>query len=168
MFKDYYQILGLSYPVSKEDIKKAYHNMSLQWHPDKNQNENCLQKMQDINEAYAILKDDEKKIRYDKEYLAFRNKYLEVQKEYSYKESNYNTKENGYYEYDINDETLKDDIKEAREYSKRLVEEFVEQLKINSQKLVKGARKGVIESVRFAIGWIISGIILAIIAILFN
>lgn len=168
MFKDYYQILGLSYPVSKEDIKKAYHNMSLQWHPDKNPSKDCLQKMQDINEAYAILKDDEKKIRYDKEYLVFRNRYIEFQKEYSYKGTNHNTNENGYYEYDINDETLKDDVKEAREYSKRLVEEFFEQLKINSQKLVEGARKGVKKSVEFAIGWIISGIILTIIAILFN
>ena len=45
--------------------------MSIKWHPDKNNSQDAVFMMQEINEAYAILKDKIKKSRYDKEYLIF-------------------------------------------------------------------------------------------------
>ena len=62
MFKDYYKILGIHRQASAQEIKSAYRAMSIKWHPDKNPNVNVTSIMQDINEAYAILKDEEKRI----------------------------------------------------------------------------------------------------------
>ena len=67
MFKDYYQILDVSFSASKEEIKKAYRKMSLQWHPDRNPGADVTEMMQDINEAYKILNDDISRAKYDKE-----------------------------------------------------------------------------------------------------
>ena len=67
MFKDYYQILGVSPTASKQEIKQAYRMMSLKWHPDKNPGVDVTSMMQDINEAYKILNDDLCRARYDKE-----------------------------------------------------------------------------------------------------
>lgn len=123
--KDYYAILGVNRHSSQEEIKAAYRLMSKKWHPDLNPDVDVTHVMQDINEAYAILKDNIKKTRYDKEYDSYftNNKY-----QYSYTES-----------YSIHDEELKNDIKEAREYAKDLVSEFLANLKDSSQKAMKGA-----------------------------
>lgn len=66
--KDYYKILELPRTASLKDIKKAYRAMSLKWHPDKNPNQRELaeQKLQDINEADAVLSDPDKKARFDR------------------------------------------------------------------------------------------------------
>ena len=71
MFKDYYKILGVTHLASPADIKRAYRDMSMKWHPDRNPNEDVTSIMQDINEAYAILKDKSKRDRYDLEYAIF-------------------------------------------------------------------------------------------------
>ena len=71
MFKDYYQILGISPEASKQEIKQAYRMMSLKWHPDKNPGVDVTSIMQDINEAYKILNDDICRARYDNEYKEF-------------------------------------------------------------------------------------------------
>ena len=68
MFKDYYQILGIPFTASTQEIKDAYRKMSLKWHPDKNPNIDVTEIMQDINEAYKILYDEFSRARYDKEY----------------------------------------------------------------------------------------------------
>ncbi len=60
-FKDYYSILEIGRFASFEEIKAAYRAMSKKWHPDMNPNVDVKHKMQDINEAYAILKDYSKK-----------------------------------------------------------------------------------------------------------
>lgn len=167
MFKDYYQILEILYPSSTEEIKKAYRCMSLKWHPDKNPTKNVLEKMQDINEAYAILKDKDKKQRYDNEYIKFINT-----KSFNYHEEKYNTSTDSAnnthykewsYDYNVKDDILNDDIKAAREYAKKLVNEFIKNLKLNSKIAAKGAIEN---SFRYTIAWIIAGIILAIIGLL--
>lgn len=61
MFKDYYKILGISRQASAQEIKSAYRTMSKKWHPDINPGMDVTSIMQDINEAYAILKDENKK-----------------------------------------------------------------------------------------------------------
>ena len=69
MFKDYYKILGVSEKASLNEIKTAYRQLSKKYHPDMNPGIDTTAWMQDINEAYAILKDETKRKRYDVERL---------------------------------------------------------------------------------------------------
>ena len=71
MFVDYYSILEIEFPSYSEEIKKSYRRLSLKWHPDKHLTEDTSKKMVGINEAYYVLKDVEKKSRYDAEYIIF-------------------------------------------------------------------------------------------------
>lgn len=63
--RDYYDILGISRNASKEEIKKAYRKQALEWHPDRNKSSQAEAKFKEINEAYEILSDKEKRAAYD-------------------------------------------------------------------------------------------------------
>lgn len=64
--KDYYEVLGLEKGASDEEIKKAFKKQALKYHPDRNQgNAEAEEKFKEINEAYQVLSDPEKKSRYD-------------------------------------------------------------------------------------------------------
>jgi len=64
--RDYYEVLGIGPDASAEEIRRAYHMLAFQCHPDKNQKiEEANKKMQEINEAYAILSDPIKRREYD-------------------------------------------------------------------------------------------------------
>jgi DnaJ-class molecular chaperone len=64
--KDYYEILEIDKNATQEDIKKSYRKLSLLHHPDKNGNsQESINKIQDINEAYEVLSNQEKKMMYD-------------------------------------------------------------------------------------------------------
>ena len=64
--KDYYAVLGLEKGASDDEIKRAFRKLAIKYHPDKNQgNKEAEEKFKDINEAYQILSDPEKKARYD-------------------------------------------------------------------------------------------------------
>jgi len=63
MAKDYYQILGISREASQDEIKKAYRKLAHKYHPDKGGDE---KKFKEINEAYQVLSDKEKKAQYDR------------------------------------------------------------------------------------------------------
>ncbi len=63
MAKDYYQILGVSRDASQDEIKKAFYKLAHKYHPDKGGDE---KKFKEINEAYQILSDKEKRAQYDK------------------------------------------------------------------------------------------------------
>ncbi|MBA8667500.1 molecular chaperone DnaJ [Holosporaceae bacterium 'Namur'] len=73
--QDYYQTLGVSKSASKEELKKAYRKLAMQYHPDRNQGDKeAEKKFKEINEAYEILKDDDKKAAYDRfGHSAFQN-----------------------------------------------------------------------------------------------
>jgi DnaJ-class molecular chaperone len=62
---NYYDILGISKDASESDIKKAYRSLSLQYHPDRNSNADATKKFQEINQAYEILSDVQKRKQYD-------------------------------------------------------------------------------------------------------
>ncbi len=64
--KDYYKILGVDKSASPEEIKKAYRKLALKYHPDHNEGDKSAEaKFKDLNEAYAVLRDPEKKQQYD-------------------------------------------------------------------------------------------------------
>lgn len=63
MAKDYYHILGVSRGASHDDVKKAYRKLALQYHPDKPTGNE--EKFKEINEAYQVLSDQEKRAQYD-------------------------------------------------------------------------------------------------------
>lgn len=64
---DYYEILEIPRTSDKESIKKAYRRLALKYHPDRNQdNKEAENKFKQINEAYQVLSDDEKRSIYDK------------------------------------------------------------------------------------------------------
>lgn len=63
MAKDYYKILELSKGATKEEIKKAYRKLAHQYHPDKKDGDEA--KFKEVNEAYSILSDDNKRSQYD-------------------------------------------------------------------------------------------------------
>ncbi len=65
MAKDYYKILGLSRNASKEEIKKAYKKLAKKYHPDLNKEADSANKFKEINEAYSVLSDENKKAQYD-------------------------------------------------------------------------------------------------------
>ncbi|XP_074264572.1 dnaJ protein ERDJ3A-like [Silene latifolia] len=62
---DPYKILGVDRSASQRDIKKAFHKLSLKYHPDKNKEKGAQQKFEEINNAYEILSDEEKRKNYD-------------------------------------------------------------------------------------------------------
>ena len=59
--------------ICREEIKVAYRKQCIKWHRDKNINIDTTQRMQDINQAYLILKDEEARSKYDIEYLKFKS-----------------------------------------------------------------------------------------------
>jgi len=65
MKRDYYEVLGVSRNASRQEIKKAYRKLALQWHPDRNKSSEAEEKFKEINEAYEILSDSQKKGAYD-------------------------------------------------------------------------------------------------------
>ncbi|CAL5351521.1 unnamed protein product [Camellia sinensis] len=62
---DPYKVLGVERNASQREIQKAFHKLSLQYHPDKNKNKGAQEKFAEINNAYDILSDEEKRKNYD-------------------------------------------------------------------------------------------------------
>lgn len=65
MAKDYYKTLGVDKNASEDDIKRAYRNLALKLHPDRNKSKDAEEKFKEINEAYAVLGDPQKRQQYD-------------------------------------------------------------------------------------------------------
>lgn len=63
--RDYYQVLGVSKNSSKDEIKKAYRSLAKELHPDKNKSSDAETKFKEVQEAYEVLSDDQKKSAYD-------------------------------------------------------------------------------------------------------
>ena len=59
--RDYYEVLGLSKSASEQDIKKAYRALAKKYHPDVNKAADAEEKFKEINEAYEVLSDPQKK-----------------------------------------------------------------------------------------------------------
>lgn len=64
-FKDYYDVLGVKPDVSAADIKSAYRKLARKYHPDRNKEADAEDRFKEVNEAYEVLKDTEKRRAYD-------------------------------------------------------------------------------------------------------
>jgi len=63
--RDYYEILGVPKDAGKDEIKKAYRKLALDYHPDRNKEKGATEKFKEISEAYAVLSDDQKRTQYN-------------------------------------------------------------------------------------------------------
>ena len=64
--RDYYEVLGVEKNASDAEIKKAYRKLAMKYHPDQNPGDKTAEeKFKEINEAYEVLSDADKKARYD-------------------------------------------------------------------------------------------------------
>ncbi len=73
-YKDYYKILGVERKASADDIRSAYRKLAMKYHPDKNPGDKKAEdKFKEINEAYQVLSDDQKRARYDQLGSAYSN-----------------------------------------------------------------------------------------------
>ena len=67
MTRNYYKILGIKSDADMEEIKNSYRRLALLYHPDKCRDPQSLEKMKEINEAYSLLKNPIRRLRYDRE-----------------------------------------------------------------------------------------------------
>jgi len=65
--KDYFKILGVDENASKEDLKKAYRELAMRYHPDRNKEADAETKFKDITEAYDVLNDDTKRAQWEQQ-----------------------------------------------------------------------------------------------------
>jgi curved DNA-binding protein CbpA len=117
---DYYAILNIKPTASKKEIKEAFKTEALKWHPDRNSSPDATARMQLINEAYLILKDDEARERYDNQYYKFQ--------ETNQERHNNSQEENQWHNYSSNDDILNDWIKKAKKQAKEMVMMSIEDL----------------------------------------
>lgn len=132
-YKNYYEILEIEYPSNPTAIKKGYKKAAIKWHPDRNLDIDTTTQMQNINEAYLILKDSSKKKAYDSIYEKVYGNNFESE----FKESNRGqestkqneTKQKSKAKPTFNEEKLKDWILDAQKRAKTMVYETVEESK---------------------------------------
>lgn len=64
--RDYYEVLGINKNASADEIKRAYRKMAKKYHPDVNKSADAEEKFKEVNEAYEVLSDPDKKAAYDR------------------------------------------------------------------------------------------------------
>lgn len=166
VFKDYYQILEIEQSSTISEIKSAFKKQAIKWHPDKNIGMNTTLRMQDINEAYLMLKHLEARKRYDLEYQNFKSftakkesafNQKETYKE-SYRTENQNQTESQP-EYEFDDEILKNWVRNAR---KQAVDLAIQTIKEMGELSITASKAAGAKMLEWIFGYVVGGVILFI------
>lgn len=142
MFKDYYSILEVGENATQENIKSAFKKQAIKWHPDKNPGVDTTLRMQEINEAYLILKDKEARERYNIEYQRFKQyqrqkkqtseqkkqKQQEYEQQSQQREKMQYEKSYEHADYQVNDDILKKWMENAKRQAVELAKQTLEDL----------------------------------------
>src|ERR1700760_3236680 len=64
-YKDYYQILGVGRGADADELKRAYRKLARKYHPDVSKEKNAEERFKEVQEAYEVLRDPEKRAAYD-------------------------------------------------------------------------------------------------------
>src|ERR1700730_4259006 len=64
-YKDYYEVLGVTRGADADEVKRAYRKLARKYHPDVSKERNAEAKFKDVQEAYEVLRDPEKRAAYD-------------------------------------------------------------------------------------------------------
>ncbi len=64
--RDYYEVLSITRDATGEEIKKAFRKLAFEYHPDRNRNDGAEEKFKEVNEAYEVLSDPDKRAAYDR------------------------------------------------------------------------------------------------------
>ncbi|MFC2059995.1 molecular chaperone DnaJ [Chloroflexota bacterium] len=64
--RDYYEVLGVGRDATEEEIKKAFRKLAFKYHPDHNHNDGATESFKELNEAYEVLSDPDKRVNYDR------------------------------------------------------------------------------------------------------
>lgn len=160
MFKDYYKLLEIPQNANDEEIKKAFREQAIKWHPDRNQGTDTTLRMQEINEAYLILKDKEARERYDIEYNKFRqyqqtksqaeSKQTKSEKEEpnsKYQEQNNSRRQYEYSDYKVEDDLLAKWMANAKNQAVELAKQTIMDFKGVTKAAANGCMNGVIQLV---------------------
>lgn len=146
MFVDYYKILEIEINSTQQEIKVAFRKQAIKWHPDKNPNVDVNEKMQLINEAYLILKDEEARNHYDIEYRKFCDYYYSRKEYESNSDFGKREKQKVYDEYNFNDEKLKNWMQNAKKQAVDLAKQTISEMGELSLKASKEAGSKMIET----------------------
>jgi DnaJ-class molecular chaperone len=151
MFKDYYKILEVSQNASEAELKKAFREQAIKWHPDRNIGVDTTSRMQNINEAYLILKDKDARARYDTEY----SKYMAYVSVIITKEDSnpFHTEneQKSTVDYQVEDDVLKRWINNAKRQAVSLAQQSIRDFKGVSE----AAGKGCLEGIKRAAIWVV-------------
>lgn len=134
-FKDHYKTLEISEDASEIEIKKAYIKLAKRWHPDRNKDVDTNKKMQEINEAYILLSDNDARKRYNIEYQKYKKFITKTQIIISSKTNEYNNSfkgkeqyQNTNNEYVCEDEILNSWMKNAKKQAFEMRNKTLEEL----------------------------------------
>src|ERR1700689_3346147 len=72
-YRDYYQILGVTRAADADEVKRAYRKLARKYHPDVSKEKNAEEKFKEVQEAYEVLRDSDKRAAYDQLGRDFRN-----------------------------------------------------------------------------------------------
>lgn len=167
MFKDYYAILNIDINASEKEIKMAFKREAIKWHPDKNAGKDTTVQMQNINEAYLILRDAEARLRYDLEYSKFRLRQTHKNKSTTAdKTNNYESKEpKPDNSYTVEDELLKKWMENAKRQAVDLAKATLDDL---VGMVAVGTKVALKETVNYTVFYVIISVAIFILILIFR